>query len=157
MSDGRTVAQLSERFAIYNLLEEYAWKVDHRLYNEWIQLFTEDGVFRVWDEDHVGHEAILKLVQDTYDRLAFLRHHMMVPSIIFTGPGQARIRLYFQLVGATKSGHEVVGAGAYRNQLVRTPSGWKIRRLEAIFDYFTRLENGWVNVERGWNTQSIVP
>jgi len=136
------VAELTSRFEIHNLLEEYAWTVDHRQWDKWIELFTADGVFRVWDTDHVGREAILKQVEETYDRLTFLRHHFMLPSIVFPGPDRARVRLYFQLVGATKAGHEVVAAGAYISDLVHD-SRWMIRRHEVLFDYFTRLDKGW--------------
>lgn len=150
--DDQRISELVNRFEIQNLLEEYAWNVDHGHWDRWVQLFSEDGVFRVWDEDFVGRPAILKQVEETYARLGFLRHHFMLPSIVFPGPDQARVRLYFQLVGATKGGHELVGAGAYISDLVRT-SRWQIRRHEVLFDYLTRLDQGWAKVERGWVRQ----
>ncbi len=69
------------------------------------------------------------------------------------GLGQAKVRLYFQLVGVTKAEHELVAAGAYVNDLVRL-SRWMIRRCEVQFDYFTRLDQGWAKVNRGWTQQS---
>jgi len=140
------IDRILARMEIQDLLEEYGWTIDNNDWDAWIELFTVDGVFASGGAEHAGRDAVLDVAQRTYAKLAWMRRFLAIPAIRVDGD-HARARAYFQLVGATRRGKEVLGAGTYTFVLRRTDGRWRIARCDADFDHYThlRLPGGWAN------------
>jgi 3-phenylpropionate/cinnamic acid dioxygenase small subunit len=132
---GLSTQAISDRLEIEDLLVRYCYAVDDRNWNAYRNLFTEDAVVddtvtggvRSGVEEHIvyltralskirisQHALSTVLVEiESADR-ARTRAHCSCPMVVDLGGGKTQV--FFQGLW-------------YRNQLVRTASGWKVREL----------------------------
>ena len=132
-----------DRAAIANLLERYAWTVDHGMWDEWVDCFAEDGVFVVRGMRHAGHEALRSFALAEIAPWQHVRHLLHHPSIEIERSSEATSRCYFELRGRSERGADFEALGSYEDRLQKTPQGWKLRQRTAHFDYFVRRGAAW--------------
>jgi hypothetical protein len=132
----RVVALEDER-AITRTLCRYSHAIDYGLEEEWVDCFTEDGVFEVRLRDG----ELYALCQGQADLLAFAQGHTRPPTgyhkhfvgvpLIEVRGDQARADSYFARMDMTadKLATYVRAMGRYRDDLVRSEDGvWRIRK-----------------------------
>ena len=73
--------------------------------------------------------------------------HCFTPMIEITGPdsasgvwGMSDVHIWPGEEGAPKVGH--IGYGHYHENYVRTPNGWRFKRIQVIYERFEPMEGG---------------
>ena len=125
--------ELSDRLEIRELLDRYATIVDERRWNALLDVFTPDA-----EVDYTstgGKSGPLRPVMEWLARALApwpLNLHCVSNVAIELAGDRARSRCYFQapMGRALPDGSQeiVTNAGRYDDELVRTPTGWRIRR-----------------------------
>jgi len=128
---------LEEKDAIRELLARYCFHFDLGAFDDWIALFTPDGVFDVGPmgrfEGHVGLRQFLKNVPLTED-LPLVKHCVM-NSIVTVDGANATAQSYAVVISAGPPlGLTLVGR--YEDRLVKTPHGWRFHERHVHFDFF---------------------
>lgn len=126
--------ELSDRQEIVDLITRYTRAVDSRSFDDLDAVFTEDGVL---DYSAVGGPADVLSVAKPWvaDGLAgFLRYQHVIGQVCIELDGDtARATAYFTnpMVAPGRDGAEnlVEVGGYYHHDLVRTPDGWRSRRM----------------------------
>lgn len=114
--------------AITNLVNLYGYVIDERELSRTHELFTADAVYDVSDFGagvHVGIAAIVALWRAASQHP--LAHH--ATNVIVTMDGADRARVVSKGIGVRANGG--VGSATYRDEVVRTPAGWRIARRVA--------------------------
>ena len=128
---------LEDKDAIRELLARYCFHFDSGDFDEWIDLFTPDGVFDVGPmgrfAEHVGLRQFLKTVPLT-DGLPQVKHCVM-NSIVTVDGATATAQSYVVVISAGPP-LGLTLAGRYEDRLVKTPHGWRFRERRAHFDLF---------------------
>lgn len=105
-------------------------------------LFTQDGV---WDGSPVvkaeGREAIRKLFAQFAD-LPMAYHAVTNPMIEISGD-TAKAHWHLLGGGVGKTGASSIGYGGYEDDYVRTPEGWRIKRMRVIWGRRITPADGW--------------
>ena len=129
-----SLQNLSDRAEIQDVLTRYCYAVDDRDWDSYRRLFTPDAVIddtvtggvRSGVEEHVRYltralskirisqHAISTLLLDIHGDSAHARLHCSCPMVVDLGEG--RTQVFFQGLW-------------YRNRLVRTADGWKLKEL----------------------------
>ena len=125
--------ELRDRLEITELLGRYANALDERDWRRLASCFTDDAV---GDYGGIGHfegfAAIETLCRNTLEPLDASQHLVGSIEIELSGDG-ARARCAFQAQHTKRGcegGDNYVLGGSYRDELVRTLDGWRIRRRE---------------------------
>ena len=129
-----SLQEISDRIEIEDLLVRYCYAIDDRDWNSYRRLFTPDAVLddtvtggiRSGVEEHVTYltralskilisqHAISTILLDIREDDASARVHCSCPMVVDIGGGRKHV--FFQGLW-------------YRDRLVRTPEGWRIREL----------------------------
>lgn len=129
-----SVEYISDRLEIEDVLTRYCYAVDDRDWNAYREIFTADAVIddtvtgglRSGVEEHIAYmknalskvlmsqHAISTVLVDLTGNEARVRAHCSCPMVLDQGNGQTHV--FFQGLW-------------YRDSLIRTPGGWKIRHL----------------------------
>jgi len=140
LMDLEEIRQLLYRYCLYN---DGGWPeqpVSHQ--GPSADLFTEDGV---WDGGPIGkvegREAIRKMFA-SFAALPMAYHAVMNPVIEITGDSATG---HWHRVGGGMGmdGSSTFGIGGYDDEYVRTPEGWRIKRMRVLWGRRTILPNGW--------------
>jgi hypothetical protein len=137
-----TQQEISDRLEINDLLVRYCYAVDDRDWDAYRRVFTSDAVLddtitggiRSGVEEHVAfmkkalskilisQHAISTILLDIKGAEASARVHCSCPMVVDLGEGKTHV--FFQGLW-------------YRDRLVRTPNGWRIRELmeEGYWNY----------------------
>jgi hypothetical protein len=151
MSDGPSIEDLTVRLrhlederAILRTLYRYGHAIDYGHEQEWIDGFTDDGVFDVRNRGGdvfvrcEGRQELLAFVQGHTRPPAAYHKHLVVDPMIDIDGDAAHVDSYFARIDADDDGGKtfVMAMGRYRDELVRCPDGiWRIRaRLAEIQD-----------------------
>ena len=125
-------AELADRLAIQDVLHRYAELVDRREWTALEEVFAEDATVDYASTG--GQSGPLRPVMEWLARALEpwpLNLHFISNVRIELDGDRARARSYFQApmgrVAADGTHEAVVNAGYYRDELVRTPEGWRIR------------------------------
>jgi uncharacterized protein (TIGR02246 family) len=120
--------ELAAREQIRDTIARYAHCVDGGRFDEFVELFTPDGVLEVeGDPAHRGRDAIRAFVAGTGRDLAAdtgaprIRHHVSNVVIELDGRDRARARCYFLAVTDRGADHW----GRYRDELRRDGDRWR--------------------------------
>jgi hypothetical protein len=144
----RKIQLLEDIEAIKTLKHQYCAYCDDNYDPQGIgDLFVEDAV---WDGGdfgrHVGRAAIRDFFRGAPKTLSFAAHQVMNPIIKVDGDratGQWKLLQPCTLEG--KQGPRAMWLAAnYHDEYIRTPSGWKFRKLKVETLFFTPHEQGWV-------------
>jgi 3-phenylpropionate/cinnamic acid dioxygenase small subunit len=107
---------------------------DDKQFEEWVQLFTEDGTFRYGTNVLVGRERIRENVE------ALLRDdrgkHLCLNSIIDVSGDAAQATSDFVKINPRDdepTSFEVVVMGRYHDEFVRREGDWKIASRQVTF------------------------
>lgn len=122
--------RLIDRAEIADLLTAYTRAVDQRRYAEAAAVFTDDAV--------LDYSAVGGPVTNARDALAWVgemmaafdrfQHVLGQLEYAFDGPDRARVTAYF--LNPMVAGDAMVEVGGYyHHELVRTPDGWRSRRM----------------------------
>ncbi len=116
-----------DRDEILQLLYRYCHCIDSHLFEEWVSLFTDDGVFEHRGRVTTGASDLMKMIATTQHEV--MRHLVSNPVIEIAGDN-ARVHAYLTVM----NGRSVGSTGAYEDELVRTRQGWRFARRLYIRD-----------------------
>lgn len=114
---------VEDRLDIQQLLGLYGHVIDERAFSRLGELFTEDAVFDLQGFDGTRFEglaAIAKMLRDSEQHP--LAHHA---TNIVLESGEGGTRALSKGIGVGAGGR--VGSVTYRDRLVKTDAGWRIR------------------------------
>jgi 3-phenylpropionate/cinnamic acid dioxygenase small subunit len=126
---------IDDRLAIEALVNEYAWLLDHRRWDDVLGLCTEDAVLRIRGREIVGQEGLARWAEYRAQKSARRTQHQM--TLLRLEPvehglvkGTAALVLHVAKTGG--SGTYVDLVGEYRDEYVRTDGGWRFRRRTLV-------------------------
>ena len=127
---------LEDERAVLRTLHRYAHCIDYGLEAEWVDLFTEDGVFdvrRMKDgtgppHRESGRDQLRRYIaQHTRAPAKYHKHFMVEPAIRVDGD-EATVECYFTRLDEREGGPFVLAFGRYRDRLVKSADGrWRFR------------------------------
>jgi hypothetical protein len=115
-----------EHAAIANLLAHYCLSLDHDDVDTWVSLFTEDGSFDVYGRSFEGRDGLRKMMAAAPKGL-----HLGGPPLIRMQDAD-RAQTEQNLLFIDRESGESRSA-VYRDDVVRTGAGWKIRKRTCRF------------------------
>jgi hypothetical protein len=115
-----------EHAAITNLLAHYCLSLDHDDVDTWVSLFTEDGQFDVYGRSFDGREGLRKMMAAAPKGL-----HLGGPPLIRMHDADRAQTEQNLLFIDRQSGDS--RSAVYRDDVVRTKAGWKIRKRSCWF------------------------
>jgi 3-phenylpropionate/cinnamic acid dioxygenase small subunit len=115
-----------EQAAIMNLLAHYCIALDHDDIETLVSLFTEDGSFEVYGRSFEGHESLRKMMAAAPKGL----HLGGPPFIRMHDANRAQTDQNLLFIDRQS---EVSRSAVYRDEVVRTEGGWKIRKRTCWF------------------------
>ena len=126
--------ELSDRQEIVDVITRYTRAIDTRSWADLDQVFTEDAIL---DYSAVGGPAdVLDVAKPWVEKGlgGFLRYQHVIGQVAIDLDGDsAKATAYFTnpMVAPTPDGGEalVEVGGYYHHELVRTPDGWRSRRM----------------------------
>ena len=134
--DGAAVRRLVDKDQIVDLVHHYSYYVDHRLYDDVVQLFTEDCVVDYGPGiSPVRSRAGLRQMFGYPDaRFAATSHHNANVLVTFEDPDHASVRTSVYAWHRRADGGTPRLWGYYHDSVVRLPEGWRIaqRQLRTI-------------------------
>jgi 3-phenylpropionate/cinnamic acid dioxygenase small subunit len=126
---------MTDEECIRQVLARFIQLRDDKYFEEWIQLFTEDGVFEYGSNVLVGRTIIRENVE------ALLHEdrgkHLCLNSVIDLEGDSARVSSDFVKVNpgedSGSKSYEIVVMGRYHDQFVRKNGAWKIASRRVLF------------------------
>jgi 3-phenylpropionate/cinnamic acid dioxygenase small subunit len=126
---------VTDEECIRHVLARFIQLRDDKYFEEWVQLFTEDGVFEYGSNVLVGWTIIRENVEELLreDR----GKHLCLNSVIDVEGDSARVSSDFvkvnpgEEIGATS--YEIVVMGRYHDQFVKKNGAWKIASRRVLF------------------------
>jgi 3-phenylpropionate/cinnamic acid dioxygenase small subunit len=127
---------MSDREQIHDLYVRYAFAIDARRYDEWIDYFTKDGVF---DSSRLGrfegHEQLRRFTE-IYERAregGQIRHVISNLEVEVTDD-HARGACYLCLYRTKDGKTEMIGVGAYEDRLRKVGGKWLFESRKVVTD-----------------------
>jgi len=125
---------LIDRQEICDLLNRYCSSLDDRDWARLATCFTPDAIGLYGEEAgrKDGYPAIEQLCRTALEPLDSSQHLTGNHEIVISGD-KAYARCYLQAQhtrAGTPGGDNLTLGGTYRDEIVRTPEGWRIRRRE---------------------------
>ena len=108
-----------DRDEILQLLYRYNHAVDAGDAEGWADTFAEDGVFDAMGQVLTGRDALVGFASSVQG----MRHVILNPLVEIAGD-TAHVRAYLVLL----TGGSIAMTGAYEDDLVRTPGGWRFAK-----------------------------
>jgi 3-phenylpropionate/cinnamic acid dioxygenase small subunit len=134
--EAASIRQLVDKDQIIDLVHEYSYRVDHRRYDEVVELFTEDCVVdygpgfaparsRAGLREMLGHPA---------GGFTATSHHNANVLVTFDGTDRASVRTAVYAWHQRADGVTPQLWGYYHDTVVRLPEGWRIayRQLRVL-------------------------
>jgi hypothetical protein len=130
---------LEDKDAIRELLAEYCFLFDAAEFDDWVRLFTKDGVFQVQNVGRfAGRDQLLQFVRSIplTDGSPLMKHCVM-NTIIDVQGDVATVRTYVVVI---RGGQRVdIGvAGRYRDSVRRVHGRWLFAERQAFLDFMNR-------------------
>jgi 3-phenylpropionate/cinnamic acid dioxygenase small subunit len=125
-------ADLLDKHAIRELLDEYCLRLEVNTFEEWLDLFTEDAVYEVYRKVLNGREDIAALLSKAPHGV----HLGGAMRIALNGDTAETIQNYV-FIGDDDS---FSNNGWYYRTVVRTAAGWRIAHTRVKFQKRTRAE-----------------
>lgn len=126
---------LEEKEAIRELLAEYCFRFDNGEFEEWLRLFTADGVFDLGARGRMeSRDALRQFLQGIplTSGLPMIRH-CVTNWIVRVDGTRATAQSYVVVVhGGPTLGLTL--AGRYEDQLTRVEGAWRFRERKVHFD-----------------------
>jgi uncharacterized protein (TIGR02246 family) len=114
---------------IQQLYAHYAFAYDSGAVDDFVRMFTPDGVFVITDgETYKGAERLAALARGTGSKNRFTLNHFTTNIAIDPSPAGAKGKAYLAVIQVKKGGERWVrSTGVYEDMLVRTPEGWRFK------------------------------
>jgi hypothetical protein len=160
------VHRLQDVHAVRRLQHAYGYYLDKCLYDEVVDLFSDDGEVRFMGGVFRGKAGLRRLYCDRFRQrftggyngpvYGFLLDHLQMQDIVDVAPdrgsAQARFRCFMQ-AGSHESKTDAPPGmpsqwwegGIYENDYVRDNGVWKIRVLNYVAVYHGLYESGWAH------------
>jgi hypothetical protein len=150
-------ARIDDINEIQNLQSSYGYYTDKMLWDEVVDLFTDDGTLEIGPSGvYVGKDSIRRyLLSLSSGRQGPLEgvlydHFQLQPIITLaddgnTANGRWRLFLMTGIAGSGSGGNW--GEGIYENEYVREGGVWKIRKLHWYATFVAPYEGGWLNTD----------
>ena len=119
---------LSDRFAIMDVLHLYAYLVDNKRWGDLRDVFAEQARLEIRPIDWVMNGV--DEIADGYGHGAHPIGHHMTNTILSDGETPSAATAITKYITVREDGS--AGCGHYEDQLVRTPDGWRIASRVAI-------------------------
>lgn len=134
---------LEEERAILQTLYHYGHCIDYGLEQEWVGLFTEDGIYeiRIRHPGSVirkeGSQALAQFIAEHSRAPAKYHKHLLVePLITLESSKQASVQSYFVRVDEGEGKPYILAFGRYKDRLVKQNGRWlfqeRICEVEAV-------------------------
>jgi|SRR5918996_629879 hypothetical protein len=124
--------------AILRTLYRYGHSIDYGLEQEWVDCFTEDGVFDVRrrvgpSARHEGRAALAAFIAQHTRAPGKYHKHMLIEPVITVHDDQATVQSYFTRMDATSDGRPFIRAfGRYLDRMVKETDGvWRFKERVA--------------------------
>jgi 3-phenylpropionate/cinnamic acid dioxygenase small subunit len=123
---------IEDRMAIDALVTEYAWLLDHRRFDDVLELFTDDAELRIRGQKIHGAAGLQQWLEQrasnqhqrsSQHQMSLLRLERVEDGLI---RGTAGLVLHVAKSGSTGTYVDLVGE--YQDEYARTDSGWRFRR-----------------------------
>ena len=117
---------VTDRFALHELLHLYGHLVDDRRWHDLDQIFTADVVYDAIDFDMPVTRSLDELVAEWTSDEGLRRHPLAHHStnIVVTEDADGTVRVRSKGIGVGAGGR--VGSVVYDDIAVRTPDGWRL-------------------------------
>lgn len=146
---------LEEERAILSTLYTYGHTIDYGLKPEWVDCFTEDGVWKVQARGFTppnialgplpenaltqpeggfkGREALTKMINAHSNAPAFWhKHFLSEPVIRLESDSKASVESYFAFLVEDSNGPFIRGYGRYRDKMIKCSDGkWRFQERVA--------------------------
>jgi 3-phenylpropionate/cinnamic acid dioxygenase small subunit len=131
---GAAVQRLIDKDQIIDLVHHYSYFVDHRLYDEVVELFTEDCVVDYGPRiPPVRSRAGLRQMFAHPDAgFAATSHHNANVLVTFEDPDHASVRTSVYAWHQRPDGGTPRLWGYYHDSVVRLPEGWRIAERQLL-------------------------
>jgi SnoaL-like domain len=143
--ENKALRQLLDKDSICDVVRRYSYCVDHRLYDEVIELFTEDCIvdYGPGNGPPVRSQVALRQLFGHPDGgFEATSHHNANIFVTFVGENNATVRTSVYAWHKQSDGRTPKLWGYYHDSLVRTPEGWRIAkrqlRVLGIEDWHTK-------------------
>jgi len=136
----RRLRRIEDELAIGQLRARYCHLLDDRKWPEFVDLFTEDGLFCGLKEVQ-GRDALLRFFQDFAEATEDFWHFCTNGTVEIEGD-TARGRISLEYLSVT-DGVSYVSAGHYDDVMVRVDGRWRFRSRHITFYFLTPLSEGW--------------
>jgi hypothetical protein len=155
--EGRA-ARVADINEIQNLQGSYGYYTDKMLWDEVLDLFTDDGTLEIGPSGvYVGKESIRRYlhslsggVQGPLEGVLF--DHFQLQPIVSVAPdgqsAQGRWRLFLMTGVAGSGSGGNWGEGTYENEYVKENGVWKIAKLHWYANFVAPYEGGWLDTGR---------
>ena len=136
MPNDEQVRSVADELEIRNLLARLAQLADDGDLKEYVQLFTEDGVWQgppgPGRGARSGHADLLAGAQERRaNRIQGPNtntFHVATNTVIQLNGDTATGKSYYQFYGNTQDAPKLQSMGIYRDEFRRTPKGWKMAK-----------------------------
>jgi hypothetical protein len=134
--------RLADREALRELRAAYSHYWDDARVEEFVQLFTADGLLQLANVGYArGHDELRKAARQGMRREDFIIHFTSDELTEFTGEdtarGESRLAVH---IGRAHPGQ---GAGTYVDEYRRTPDGWRFVSRRQRFFYMGPRDGEW--------------
>ncbi len=130
------VGRLIAKDEIVDLVHRYSYCVDHRLYDEVVELFTEDCVVDFGPAYHTVRSSagLRRMFENPEAGFAATSHHNANVLVTFEDPDHASVHTSVYAWHRRSDGVTPRLWGYYHDAVVRHPDGWRIaeRRLRTL-------------------------
>lgn len=129
--------ELADRLEIHELYARYNQAIDDDRFDDWVDLFTPDGVF-VSTQTHAGHAALAQFVRDRAKRatdLPFRDAQHWNDNIVLTRVGDEVCGMCYLVrfaVDRDSGEKKIVTLGRYQDEIRRHGGVWLFARRSAI-------------------------
>ena len=134
---------LEEEKAILQTLYRYGHNIDYGLEQEWVSLFTRDGVFEIRfrktgvNRRNEGQEAQANFIAShTRPPEKYRKHLIIEPIINLRGKNKATVESYFLRVDESDGQVFILAFGRYHDRMVKQAGEWRfqerIAEIEAL-------------------------
>lgn len=125
MTSNDRLQELIDRQDITDVALRYARALDTKNFAALLQCFTSDAIYG----ERRGHAEIEAIARNALEPLDCTQH-ITTNFLVQVDGDTARMECYFHaqhIRHAAEAGAELIIAGTYEDQLVRTPDGWKFQ------------------------------
>jgi 3-phenylpropionate/cinnamic acid dioxygenase small subunit len=130
------VGRLIDKDQIIDLVHRYSYCVDHRLYDEVVELFTENCVvdYGPGFAPVRSRSGLRRMFGHPDGAFAATSHHNANVLVTFEDPDHAAVRTSVYAWHQRADGSTPRLWGYYRDSVVRLPEGWRIaeRQLQTL-------------------------